>query len=169
MSQWPMYSHLGLYPNGNQNNSICFVRLVSAPWCLSVKHVSLPGCTIVSMERPRPTTDVHTRIAQERNAGNRQGALDLYFGEALKDPELSNAGFHSLSYRVGAIDEGDQHLAQHEPMLPIMGGALKPGEENHETTENKKPRDVVIFDSATGIRTIRPATKISGAPLNPQE
>lgn len=67
--------------------------------------------------------------------GDKAAARTIYFGQVIPHAGISNREVDRLSYRVGAIDEGDQYLANlpqedslpiQEPtvLLPIAGGSI---------------------------------------------
>lgn len=69
--------------------------------------------------------NVWAGISQALHAGDKTKARELYFTEVLKEPGISHQEAISLSYRVGAIDEGDRYLAEGQYPPRIIGGALE--------------------------------------------
>lgn len=56
-------------------------------------------------------SEIYKRLGVAMLTGDRISARDLYFMHILPCKEFGNAEADRLSYRVGAIDEGDKFVA----------------------------------------------------------
>jgi hypothetical protein len=55
--------------------------------------------------------EIHRRLARAVQRHDREGARRIYYTQVLPNPAFDRFETEPLSYRVGAIDEGDQALA----------------------------------------------------------
>jgi hypothetical protein len=56
--------------------------------------------------------DVYGRLSQAIQRGDKEQARRIYYDEILPDRRFSRTEVINLSYRVGAIDEGDNYLGK---------------------------------------------------------
>lgn len=54
--------------------------------------------------------DYH-RLSAAISRGDRAGARDIYYDEIIPDKRFGRGEVSRLSFRLGAVDEGDQYLA----------------------------------------------------------
>lgn len=55
--------------------------------------------------------EILTRLSSAMLSGDRETARSIYFGFVVPNEAFSHREADWLSYRVGAIDEGDRYLA----------------------------------------------------------
>lgn len=69
--------------------------------------------TMVSTSRRSASecAEIHRRLARAVQRHDREGARRIYYTQVLPNPAFDRFETERLSYRVGAIDEGDQALA----------------------------------------------------------
>ena len=54
---------------------------------------------------------IHRRLTRALERHDRDGARRIYYTQVLPNPAFDRREAERLSYRAGAIDEGDEHLA----------------------------------------------------------
>src|SRR5262245_55517976 len=85
-------------------------RLEASRW-----EVSAPCGTTVGPGGSGARSDsIYTRLSLAILQGDKAGARRIYYDEILPNRRFSRAEVLGLSYRIGAIDEGDQYLAKAE-------------------------------------------------------
>jgi hypothetical protein len=64
-------------------------------------------------EAPRPYTrsEIYHHLSLAIRRGDKARARRIYFDEIIPDKRFSRGEVSRLSFRLGAIDEGDQYLA----------------------------------------------------------
>jgi hypothetical protein len=60
---------------------------------------------------PEVKSEVYTRLSLAIRQGDKERARRIYYDEILPDRCFSRGEVIRLSYRLGAIDEGDRYLA----------------------------------------------------------
>ena len=59
-----------------------------------------------------PTCDeTHRQLTRALQRNDREGARRIYHTQVVPNPAFDRREAERLSYRAGAIDEGDEHLA----------------------------------------------------------
>lgn len=54
---------------------------------------------------------IHRQLTRAIHANDRARAREIYYTQVLPNPAFDRREAERLSYRSGAIDEGDRHLA----------------------------------------------------------
>ena len=75
----------------------------------SVVRTSTPT-PVATLPRTAPA-DVYSRLSAALLQGNRVAARLIYFQEVLPDPSFPRQEVDRFASLVGALDEGDRHLA----------------------------------------------------------
>ena len=66
---------------------------------------------------PRPTApysrgEIYHRLSVAIRIGDKDRARRIYYDEIIPDKRFDRAELRRLSFRLGAIDEGDRYLAE---------------------------------------------------------
>ena len=59
---------------------------------------------------------IHRRLTRALQRQDRDAARHIYHTQVLPNPAFDRREAERLSYRAGAIDEGDEHLATREDL-----------------------------------------------------
>jgi len=59
---------------------------------------------------------IHRQLTRAIHANDRKRARQIYYTQVLPNPAFDRREAERLSYRSGAIDEGDRHLSEREDL-----------------------------------------------------
>jgi hypothetical protein len=61
--------------------------------------------------RPYSRSEIYHHLSVAIRLGDKERARRIYYDEIIPDKRFSRGEVNRLSFRLGAIDEGDQYLA----------------------------------------------------------
>ena len=65
-----------------------------------------------ALEPPRSRGEIYQRLSVAMRRGDKAKARRIYYGEIIPDKRFGRGEVNRLSFRLGAIDEGDRYVAE---------------------------------------------------------
>jgi hypothetical protein len=70
----------------------------------------------VAAPRPFTRSEIYRRLSLALRVGDKDRARRIYYDEIIPDKRFGRGEVNRLSFRLGAIDEGDRYLAENDAL-----------------------------------------------------